>query len=86
MTIAYVLINTEKGKEAEVLKQIRGIENIKEAHTVYGVYDLIVKVEANSMRELKKVLNEIRKIDNVRATMTTVCAESEKQEKKEDSM
>jgi DNA-binding Lrp family transcriptional regulator len=45
MPKAFVLINAEIGFEDEVLKSLKKIENVKEAYMVYGIYDIIVRVE-----------------------------------------
>ena len=42
---AYVMINTDLGFEEAVRTVLRGIEEIKEAYIVYGIYDILVKVE-----------------------------------------
>ncbi|MCG3221967.1 MAG: Lrp/AsnC ligand binding domain-containing protein, partial [Candidatus Heimdallarchaeota archaeon] len=43
---------------------------------VYGVYDLIAKIEADTMDELKKIVTEnLRALENVRSTMTMICVE-----------
>ena len=71
MPIAYVLINAELGREKTVLKDLRAIENIKEVHLVYGVYDIIVKVEAENMEKLKEILTfKIRRMNEIRSTLT----------------
>ena len=76
MPIAFVLINSELGKEEQILKELRAIENIKEAHFVYGVYDIIVKVEAESMEKLKEIVTfKIRRLSDVRSTLTMTVAE-----------
>jgi DNA-binding Lrp family transcriptional regulator len=76
MPIAFVLINSELGKEEELLKELRSIENVKEAHFVYGVYDVIVKVEAESMEKLKDLITfKIRRLSNVRSTLTMTVTE-----------
>ncbi|MEM3807420.1 MAG: Lrp/AsnC ligand binding domain-containing protein, partial [Nitrososphaerota archaeon] len=49
MPIAFVLINTEIGAEEEVVKQIKKLPAVKEAYLVYGVYDIVAKVEAETM-------------------------------------
>lgn len=73
MTLAFVLINTEIGAMEEVIKALNNIPNVIEAHLVYGVYDIIVKVEAKSMTELKTVVTwKIRRLDKVRSTLTTI--------------
>ncbi len=76
MPSAFVLINTEIGAEGEVLKQLRGIEGVEEAHAVYGVYDIVAKVKAETMDKLKEIVTwNIRRLDKVRSTLTMVVIE-----------
>ena len=76
MPTAFVLITSELGKEEELLKELRSIENVKEAHFVYGVYDVIVKVEAESMDKLKELITyKIRRLNYVRSTLTMTVPE-----------
>ncbi len=44
--VAFVLINAEVDAEREVFEVLKAIPGIKEAHMVYGVYDIIARVEA----------------------------------------
>jgi len=77
MPMAFVLINSEIGGEEEVLEELKKIQNVKEAHIVYGVYDIIAKVEAESMDKLKNVISwKIRRLDRVRTTLTMIVMES----------
>ena len=74
---AFVLINSEIGAEDELLKELKGIENVKEAYSVYGVYDIVVKVEAETMDKLKEIVTwKIRRLDKVRSTLTMIVMES----------
>jgi len=57
MPTAFVLINTEIGSEEEILEELKKIPNVKEAYVVYGVYDVVAKVEAESMDKLKEVIS-----------------------------
>jgi len=57
MPTAFVLINTEIGSEEEILKELNKIPNVKEAYIVYGVYDIVAKVEAENMDKLKEVIS-----------------------------
>ena len=76
MAIAYVLINVELGKEKDILNQLRSIENVKEVNAVYGVYDIITKVEADSMEKLKEIVTyKIRRLADIRSTLTMTVAE-----------
>jgi len=73
---AFVLINTETGFMNEVLKELSKIEGVKEAYSVYGVYDIIAKVEAKTMDGLKDIVAwKIRRISNVRTTLTMIVIE-----------
>jgi DNA-binding Lrp family transcriptional regulator len=71
MPIAFVLINTEIGSEEEVVKQIKKLPAVKEAYLVYGVYDIVAKVEAETMDKLKEIVSwNIRRLEKVRSTLT----------------
>jgi DNA-binding Lrp family transcriptional regulator len=74
--MAYVLINTEIGSESEVLDAVKKIKNVREAYAVYGVYDIVVKIEAETMNKLKETITwEIRRLNNVRSTLTMIAIE-----------
>ena len=73
MPEAYVLINTEVGAEDEVLGELKKLKSVKEAHCVYGTYDLIAKVGADTMDKLKEVTTwKLRKLNKVRSTLTMI--------------
>jgi len=76
MPTAFVLINAELGKEAEILRELRSMSDVKEAHFVYGVYDIIAKVEAESMEKLREIVTlKIRRVAEVRSTLTMTVVE-----------
>ncbi len=76
MATAFILINSEIGEEKSVLEQLLTLPNVKEAYVVYGVYDLIAKIESETMDSLKKIVTEnLRILENVRSTMTMICVE-----------
>ena len=71
MPLAFVLINAEVGSEDEVVKELRKVEHVKEAYLVYGVYDIIAKVEAETMDKLKEVIaSKVRRVNKVSSTLT----------------
>jgi DNA-binding Lrp family transcriptional regulator len=73
MPRAYVLINVETGGEESVIKQIKTLGVVEEAYVSYGVYDLIIKIKADTMEELKEVVtHKIRVINQVRSTLTLI--------------
>jgi DNA-binding Lrp family transcriptional regulator len=52
------------------------VGGVEEAHAVYGTYDIVVRVKAETMDRLKEtVLSHIRKVKNVRATLTLKSSE-----------
>lgn len=76
MPKAFVFMNIDAGGEQEVLKQLRSIPNVKEAHFVYGVYDVVAMVEAETMDKLKELMTwKIRRLEKVRSTLTTIVME-----------
>ena len=79
MASAFVLINTELGTENEVLEQLRKIDAVKESYIVYGVYDIVAKVTADTMEKLKEIVTwNVRRLDKVRSTLTMILIEGQK--------
>jgi DNA-binding Lrp family transcriptional regulator len=73
MPTAYVLLNTEIGAEAQVLKAIKKIEGIVDAHNLWGVYDIIAHIEANNEDKLKFIINNhIEKIGKINSKLTLI--------------
>ena len=76
MPVAFVLVNAETGSEDEVVAELRKIENVKESYTVFGVYDVVAKVEAESMDKLTETITwKIRRLDKIRSTLTMIVIE-----------
>ena len=79
MPTAFVLINTEIGSEADVLETLKKVEGVAEAFAVYGVYDIISRVKADTMDKLKEIVTwRIRRLDKVRSTLTMIVVEGTK--------
>ncbi|MCE7883062.1 MAG: Lrp/AsnC family transcriptional regulator [Actinobacteria bacterium ATB1] len=71
MVQAYVLIQSEVGKAANVAAEVRGLPGIVSAEDVTGPYDVIVKAEATSMDELGKlVVAQIQNVEGITRTLT----------------
>lgn len=71
MTKAYVLLNTELGKEKDLYKELKSFPNVLEVFRTYGTYDLIVQVEEQDSTFLKELIfHRIRKLDGVKQTIT----------------
>ena len=80
MNSAYVLVQSAIGHEMEVLSELLKIEFVKEAKGTFGYYDILVKIEADSEKEIEKIITKkIRKVKNVNTTTTlSVISEQEK--------
>lgn len=73
MMKAYVLINTELGQEATVVEELSHVSGINNAYSLYGIYDVIVEVEADTMEKVKEIVfNSIRRLDSVKTTITLI--------------
>ena len=73
---AFLLISAELGDERNVLEKLKSIQNVKEAHLTYGVYDIIAMVEAETQDKLKETITyQIRALPGIKSTITMVVAE-----------
>ncbi|MBI3841912.1 MAG: Lrp/AsnC ligand binding domain-containing protein [Thaumarchaeota archaeon] len=73
MHSAFVLMNAELGKENKLVSELRQIPNVKEVYPVYGVYDVVMEIEADSMETLRETItNQVRKIDGIKSTLTMI--------------
>lgn len=76
MPRAFVLFSVESGSEDKVLTKAKNVNGVQEAYISYGVYDIILKVNTNSMEELKELItHSLRKTENVRSTLTLILAD-----------
>jgi DNA-binding Lrp family transcriptional regulator len=68
---AYILIQTEVGKAAQVAKEVSAIKGVAAAEDVTGPYDVIVRAEARNVDELGKlVVAKIQAVEGITRTLT----------------
>jgi DNA-binding Lrp family transcriptional regulator len=68
---AYVLLNSELGQESKIIEALEGVEVITNIHSLYGIYDLIIEMDAETMDKIKEVVfNKVRRLDHVKSTIT----------------
>ncbi|MGI0086985.1 MAG: Lrp/AsnC ligand binding domain-containing protein [Nitrosotalea sp.] len=83
MPTTYILINSDLGSDVEIIQKIKEIldreSGVKyEVRGVYGVYDIIIKITADSMDRLRNIITtHIRKIDKVYSTLTMMVIEEQ---------
>jgi DNA-binding Lrp family transcriptional regulator len=71
MVNAYILIQTEVGKAAQVAKEVASIKGVTSAEDVTGPYDVIVRAEARNVDELGKlVVAKIQAVEGITRTLT----------------
>ena len=71
MVGAYVLIQNEIGKSAQVVAEVARIHGVGMADAVSGLYDVIAHVEATDFDTLGKlVVNKIQAVEGVTRTLT----------------
>jgi DNA-binding Lrp family transcriptional regulator len=72
MISAVVLVNTDLGSsQDQVIESLKLIEGVEEAHGLYGVYDIMVKIKASSIDRLKEIIKlHIRQVAGVTSSLT----------------
>ena len=71
MVQAYILVQTEVGRAADVARQIAEIAGVTEADDVIGPYDVIVRAVAENVDELGKlVAAQIQAVAGITRTLT----------------
>jgi len=72
------MINVEPGYEGDVLRRLKTLDAVEEAYVSYGVYDLVLRVKAKTVEELKEaVMCKIRGTDQVRSSLTLIIQDGE---------
>ncbi len=78
MVTAYVLINSDLGYEAEIIDELKQLEDVKEVNGVFGAYDILVKVESDNVKNLRETITwKIRRLNRVRSTLTLMGIEGQ---------
>jgi DNA-binding Lrp family transcriptional regulator len=82
MPTAYILLNSKPDSEVEIINNIKEIMKNNnqfkyEIQGVYGVYDIVVKVECEKMEDVRDTLGKIRRIDKIVSTITMLVNEEQ---------
>jgi DNA-binding Lrp family transcriptional regulator len=73
MVTSYTLVRVLPAKDEEAYNAVKSFAEVKEVIITYGEYDLIIKVESNSLEELDNfVFNKLRPTDGIMATTTLI--------------
>ena len=78
MATAYVLINCELGSEESIIQELKNLDGVIEVHGTFGGYDIVAKIESATVDALREVITwKIRKIDQIRSTLTLMGIEGQ---------
>ncbi len=71
MPKAYILFNTVPEAEDELLQELRNTKGVIAADSVYGIYDFVAIVEAESLEEIKEIITwKLRRLKDVKSSVT----------------
>lgn len=74
MPVAFVLMGVKSGSDSAIMEKLKDME-VEEAYEIYGAYDIIAKIKAESVDGLREIVTKMRKIKDVRTTLTLIVIE-----------
>lgn len=73
MPTAFVLLRIKPGMDRDVLKRVKKLTEVKEVETVYGEYDMLLKINVETLDDLDTfIFDVIRRIEGVEQTTTLI--------------
>ncbi len=75
MVIGVTMVNVHPGREKVVYNAIKELKYVRDVYHVFGEFDFVVIIEAQSLSELNKTVDSIREIEGVTKTQTVIGAE-----------
>jgi DNA-binding Lrp family transcriptional regulator len=79
MPTAYVLLTTEIGAESDVIAALKKVKGV-EVHNLWGVYDIIASVKADTMDKLTQIITKkIQEIGRINSKLTMIITETRTQ-------
>ena len=72
---AYVVATVKRGREHDAAQKIRRMKEVTEVLVTYGLYDVVVRIEAKSLGQLDKIVTDIRQMAEIKQTSTLVGAQ-----------
>lgn len=83
MIEAYVLLRVKPGMDRVVFQKVRKLKQVKDLETVYGEYDLLTKIQVETMDDLDAfIFDTVRTINGVERTTTLIIIEAPTQTRK----
>lgn len=72
MVVAYVLFVVDPGAETKISEKLMKKKEVKDVAVVYGEYDIVTKVEVESMSDLQDFVIGTRKNKEIKRTTTMI--------------
>ncbi len=73
--LAYILAKVEAGRDKDVFEEIRKLGGVKKASMTYGIYDLYIEAQFDTVEELDAfVFEKVRRILGVTETVTMIAS------------
>ena len=73
MQTALLLITTESGTETKVMKLLKTTKGVEDIHLVYGAYDMVARIRAESMDELQEIVaNRLGRLKEIKSSTTLI--------------
>ena len=77
MIEAYVLLRVKPGLDRTVFSEVKKLKQVRDMDTVYGEYDLLVKVQVETMEDLDSfIFDTIRVVEGVEKSTTLITIKS----------
>lgn len=73
---AFVMITCQTGSGRYIMDELETILGVKKIEGTVGAYDIVAKIETESVGLLRDTISKIRKIPEIRTTTTVVCESS----------
>jgi DNA-binding Lrp family transcriptional regulator len=71
---AYFMAIVKRGSEHDVAEQLKKMEGVTESLVTYGLWDIVARIETESLQKLDIIITEMRKIQEITQTSTLVGA------------
>jgi DNA-binding Lrp family transcriptional regulator len=78
MISAVVLVNTDLDAQDRVIENLKLVNGVEEAHALYGVYDLLIKIKAVSIDKLREMTKlQIKPLAGVNSSLTLMIVQDD---------
>jgi len=73
LVVAYTLLKVVPGKEKEVIAKLQEFDEVAEVMGVYGIYDMILKIETSDVKALDEfIYYKLRVLEGITETLTFI--------------